>query len=193
MKDFCSPFEARKVMPLIQVQVGVRDQYYSDRSPGTSSAISEPGILPGIFAKPTPPNRRLQKDRYPAPPDIRAILINLFPSLTKIQQWQQASSSQALVNVPFVSWAALAHTVPLVRATQTHLTPTSTHVSKPCHSPGASTPLLSTQVKNMHLRWRCRQFDLGKDVHWKLAWMSRIWGSKRYLFLLIKPWGNCFL
>ena len=116
-----------------------------------------------------------------------------LPSLTKIQQWQQASFSQALVNVPFVSWVALVHTVPPVRATQTHLTSTSTHVSKPCHSPGASTPLLSTQVKNMHLRWRCRQFDLGKDVHWKLAWMSRIWGSKRSLFLLTKLWGNCFL
>jgi hypothetical protein len=83
MKDFCSPFEERKVMPLIQVQVGVRDQYYSDQSPGTSSAISEAGILPGIFAKPTPPNRRLQMDRYPAPPDIRAILIDLLPSLRK--------------------------------------------------------------------------------------------------------------
>jgi hypothetical protein len=191
MKDFCSPFEARKVMPLIQVPVGVRINIIFGSI--TRYVIGDFGggdILRNLLHQtgdygPLPRSSRYSSNLINSHPP--------YPSLTKIQQWQQASSSQALVNVPFVSWAALAHTVPPVHATQTHLTSTSTHVSKPCHSPGASTPLLSTQVKNMHLRWRCRQFDSGKDVRWKLAWMSRIWESKRCLFLLIKPWGNCFL
>src|ERR1700733_2655338 len=105
MKDFCSPFEARKVMPLIQVPVGVRINIIFGSI--TRYVIGDFGggdILRNLLHQTGDSGPLHRSSRY------SSNLINShppYPSLTKIQQWQQASSSQALVNVPFVSWAAL--------------------------------------------------------------------------------------